>query len=573
MPMHNEEIARVFDEMADLLEIAGDNPFKVRAYRNAARTVRNLGRELAEMVAAEEDLTRLPGIGRELAAKIRELVATGRLRALEKLHRQVPPTLEELLRIPGLGPRRVALLWRRLGVRDLRGLERALAAGRVARLRGFGPRTVEQIRQSLRSRTAVERRFLRFDAARHATALQRWLEGATGVKEVVVAGSFRRGRETVGDLDLLAVVEGKSEVIARFLAFDEVTRVVSRGITRATVFLRNGLQVDLRVVSPEQAGAALVYFTGSRAHGIRLRRMAQARGLKMNEYGVFREGVNLAGADEASVYATLDLPWIPPELREDRGEIEAARTGRLPRLIEPADLRGDLHCHTRASDGHGSLREMAEAARAAGLEYLAITDHSVRIGVVHGLDEERLVAQMEVIDRLNGELEGIVLLKGMEVEILEDGRLGMPDEVLERLEVVIGAVHSHFRLGRRQQTRRLLRAMENPHLHLVAHPSARLLESRPPIDLDWRAFLRAAAENRVVLELDAQPRRLDLDDIHARQALDAGVEIAIDSDAHTVQDFALLEEGVRQARRGWVEPDRVVNTLPLESLRRRLRGS
>ena len=567
----NEDIAAVFEEMADLLDIAGDNPFKIRAYRNAARTLRNLPREAAELLQTGEDLTRLPGIGKELAAKIRELVETGRLGALQRLHRRVPETLEQLLQIPGLGPRRVATLWHALGIRDLRQLERAARAGRLDALPGFGPKTVQRILDAIREQRIKDRRFLRHDAARHAEDLCRWLQGAEGVERVVVAGSFRRGRDTVGDLDILVTVRDGTDVMDRFTRWPRVAEVASRGITRSTVYLRNGLQVDLRVVAPEQFGAALAYFTGSRAHSIRLRRMAQERGLKINEYGVFRDGENLADEREESVYASLGLPWIPPELRENRGEFEAAREGRLPRLVTRADLRGDLHCHTGASDGHGSLREMAEAARAAGLEYLAITDHSPHIGVVHGLDEDRLLRQLDEIDRLNDELEGITLLKGMEVDILEDGRLDMPAAVLERLEVVIGAVHSHFRLGRKRQTARLLRALEHPQINLIAHPSARLIQRRDPIDLDWPHFLEAVAARGCLLELNSQPMRLDLDDLHARQAKELGIGIAIDSDAHGPADFALLEEGVLQARRGWLEPADVVNTLPLDRLRKRLR--
>ncbi|RMG55251.1 MAG: DNA polymerase/3'-5' exonuclease PolX [Gammaproteobacteria bacterium] len=566
----NEDIAAVFEEMADLLDIAGDNPFKIRAYRNAARTLRNLPREAADLLRAGEDLTRLPGIGKELAAKIRELVETGRLRALDKLHRRVPESLEELLQIPGLGPKRVAALWHALGIRNLRQLEQAARSGELDKLPGFGRKTIERILAAIEEKRVKDRRFLRHDAARHAEALRAWLLDAEGVQQVVVAGSFRRGRDTVGDLDVLVTVRDGTDVMTRFTGWARVARVVSRGITRSTVFLKNGLQVDLRVVLPEQFGAALAYFTGSRAHSIRLRRMAQEQGLKINEYGVFRDGRIIAGETEESVYASVGLPWIPPELRENRGEFEAAREGRLPKLIQRADLRGDLHCHTEASDGHGSLREMAEAARAAGLEYLAVTDHSPHIGVVHGLDENRLLRQLDEIDRLNEELDGITLLKGMEVDILEDGRLDMPDAVLSRLDVVIGAVHSHFRLGRARQTRRLLRALENPCIHLIAHPSGRLIQRRQPIDLDWPRFLDAVAERGCLLELNSQPLRLDLDDIHARQAKERGIGIAINSDAHGPADFALLDEGVLQARRGWLEAGDVINTLPLDALRRRL---
>ncbi|WP_297529813.1 helix-hairpin-helix domain-containing protein, partial [Thiohalobacter sp.] len=426
MPVHNEDIAAIFDEMADLLEIEGDNPYRVRAYRNAARTVRHLGRELSDMVERGEDLTRLPGIGKELAAKIVEIVNTGHARALDKLHRRVPASLETLLKIPGLGPKKVRALYQDLHIKTLKQLEDAVRRGRLRQLPGFGPKTEQRILENISAHRTAEKRFLHSVARRYAEPLVAWLQKTPGVDQVVVAGSYRRGRETVGDLDILVTVRGESPVMQRFTEYDEVADVVSRGTTRSTVYLRCGLQVDLRVVEKASFGAALHYFTGSKAHNIRIRHLGQQNGLKINEYGVFRGEQRIAGETEESVYASVDLPWIPPELREARGEIEAAREGRLPVLIARDDLRGDLHCHTRATDGTASIEDMARAAKRAGLEYLAITDHSRHLTVAHGLDADALHRQVDDIDRLNDKLDGITLLKGIEVDILEDGSLDLP---------------------------------------------------------------------------------------------------------------------------------------------------
>ena len=390
-------------------------------------------------------------------------------------------------------------------------------------------------------------------------------------QQLEIAGSYRRRRETVGDIDILVASSEPAPVMQRFTGYDEVRQILGQGSTRASVLLACGLQVDLRVVEPAAFGAALHYFTGSRAHNIAIRRRAQARGLKINEYGVFRGKARVAGETEESVFAAVDLPWIAPELREDRGEIAWAARAPLPRLIERADLKGDLHCHSRASDGNATLEELAAAARAAGLTYLAITEHSQRLTVAHGLDTARLLQQCEAIDALNARLDGIVLLKGIEVDILEDGRLDLPDDVLGQLDIVIGAVHSHFDLSPARQLKRLMRAMDHPHLHVLAHPGCRELGKRPPIDLDWLRLIRHARRRGCFLELNAQPKRLDLTDVHARMAREEGVLVAISSDAHTVDDFNNLDYGIGQARRGWLEAADVLNTRPLEVLREVLR--
>jgi DNA polymerase (family 10) len=567
MPVHNADVAAALDEIADLLELEEANPFRVRAYRKAARVVGDLGRDVAGLIRAGEDLTELPGIGADLAGKIDELATTGGCALLRDLRRRTPRALARLLTVPGLGPKRVRALNRTLGIRTVDQLAGAARAGRIHELPGFGERTERNILRALASRAESAGRLPRAVAEQYAEPLASYLRATPGVGAVVVAGSYRRCKETVGDLDLLATAGRRSPVIDHFAAYDEVVEVLSRGTTRATARLRSGLQVDLRVVPKASYGAALHYFTGSKPHNIAVRQLGQEAGLKINEYGVFRGRERIAGATEESVFDSVGLPWIPPELREDRGEIEAARAGRLPRLVELSDLRGDLHSHTTATDGRNSLREMALEARRRGFEYLAITDHSQRVRMVHGLDPERLLAQLEEIDRLNDELEGLTLLKGIEVDILEDGRLDLPDEVLGRLDLVIGSVHSHFDLSKAKQTMRLLKAMDRPHFSILGHPTDRLIPRRGPIELDLPRVLRHARQRGCFVELDAHPERLDLDDLHCRMAKEEGVLVSIGSDAHGVQDFDHLRFGVGQARRGWLERGDVLNARPLDELR------
>lgn len=567
MPVHNADIAAIFEEIADLLEISGANPFRVRAYRNAARSVGELGRDLATLLDEGKELPKIPGIGADLAGKIREICNTGTCNLLDELHRKMPPAITGLLRIPGLGPKRVKLLYDKLKIRSTEELKRAARAGRIRELAGFGAKTEESLLRALAERGTVPDRCKLAVAAQYAVALEAYLAKVRGVRKVTVGGSFRRMRETVGDLDILVAADAGSPVMERFTRYDEVKSVLSHGDTRSSVTLKSGLQVDLRLVPPESYGAALHYFTGSKAHNIAIRKLGQARGLKINEYGVFKGEKRVAGETEDSVFAAVGLPWIPPELREDRGEIDAARAKRLPRLVELADLKGDLHSHTKATDGHNTLGEMAAAAKAAGLTYLAITEHSRRLTIARGLDPKRLLQHIDEIDGLNGELKGITLLKGIEVDILEDGRLDLPDSVLSRLDLVIGAVHSAFDLPRGKQTARLLRALDNRYFTLLAHPSTRLIGEREPIDVDMARLVRAAKKRGCYLELDAQPDRLDLTDVHCQMARDEGVLVAVNSDAHSAFDFAHLRFGIGQARRGWLEAEDVLNTRTLARLR------
>jgi DNA polymerase (family 10) len=571
MPVHNADISAIFEEIADLLEIQGANPFRIRAYRNAARTLSEYPQELQQLVEKGESLPHLPGIGADLAGKITEIASSGRCSMLQRLRQELPPAITELLKIPGLGPKRVKTLYHDLDVQTLQQLHRAAKDGRIRALHGFGEKTEHNILQAVQAHANESRRFKLALAAQYAEALRRYLQATPGVQQVTVAGSFRRMRETVGDLDILVTATPGSPVMQRFTGYDEVAEVYAAGNTRASILLKCGMQVDLRVVAQQSYGAALHYFTGSKAHNIAIRRIAQQLGLKVNEYGVFRGEERIAGDTEESVFGAVGLPFIPPELREDRGEIEAARSGRLPHLLELADLKGDLHVHSKASDGRDTLQDMALAARAAGMQYLAVTEHSRHLSVAHGLDAEHLLRQCDEIERLNAQLDGITLLKGIEVDILEDGSLDLPDDILGRLDLVVGAVHSRFELSRAKQTERILRAMDHPHFTLLAHPSGRLLDQRAPYDVDMQSIIRHARQRGCFLELNAHPERLDLLDTQCQNAKAEGVLVSINSDAHSTFDFGNLRYGVGQARRGWLEKNDVLNTRPLAALRKLLK--
>ncbi len=573
MSIHNADIAAAFDEIADLLSIQGANAFRIRAYRRAAQTVRGLPHQLAE-AGDSSAYAELPGIGTDLAGKIAEIIATGQLAALRKLRSEVPPGLRELLALPGLGPARVRALGTVLKIKNRTDLRRALAAGRLASLRGFGSSLRAKLESVLtRAPEATARRMPIAEAAEYAEPFRRFLAALPGVERVEIVGSYRRGRETVGDLDLLVAASAGVDVIGGLGAYADLDTRTASGRTKASGVLRNGLQFDLRVVRPESFGAALQYFTGSKEHGIRLRQRAHARGLKLSEYGLFHGSRRLFGRNEAQIYSALGLAWIAPELREDRGEFEAAEHDMLPRLVERADLRGDLHVHTRATDGSASLEEMVAAARAAGLSYVAITDHSKYLGIVRGLDAQRLARHCDAIDGLNEQLHGFTVLKGAEVDILEDGRLAMSDAALAPLDVIVVAIHSHFDLPEAKQTRRVLRALERPHVTILAHPTGRLLGQRESYALDFERVLAAVHERPCYLEVNGQPLRLDLDDVHVKAAVERGVPLALDSDAHAIGQFANLDGAVRQARRGWARKQDVLNTRSLAQLRPLLRAT
>ena len=581
MPVHNADVAAIFDEVADLLDIEGANRFRVRAYRNAARTIGQLSQPVADLVAEGKDLSELPDVGDDLAGKIEEIVETGTLTLLDELEQQTAPALADLMRIPGLGPKRVRALHEALGITSAEELKRTAEAGRVREVEGFGEKLEQTILDRLEAAGAEERRWLLATVEPVVESLVAHLEAHDAVEQIDVAGSYRRRKETVGDLDVLALSDDGPAVIAHFVDYEDVDEVVQQGDTRSSVVLRSELQVDLRVVPPASYGAALLYFTGSKAHNIRLRDRAIADGLKLNEYGVFRaedgqngdgqneegaDGKRVAGATEAEIYALFNLPYIVPELREDRGELDAAADDALPDLIALNDLRGNLHTHTTDSDGRASIEAMAEAARARGLDYLAITDHSPNVAVTQGLDADGLRQQIDAIDRLNDELDGIRLLKSIEVDILKDGTLDLPDEVLERLDLRVCAIHSNFELPEDAQTERVLRAMDNPLFNIWAHPTGRRLNERSPIALDLERLMEAAVERGCFLELNAQPERLDLRDVYCQRAKELGLQVAIGADAHWESGLDVLQYGIDQARRGWLEADDVLNTKPWDEL-------
>ena len=571
MTVHNAEIAGTLYRLAELLEIEGANPFRVRAYRNAARTIEALLESVEAMVARGADLSELPGIGEDLAGKLKEIAKNGRLHLLEEVEHRLPPSLVDLASLPGLGPKRIKLLYDQLGITSVEALAKAVAAGKLRRVAGFGPKLEEKLREALERHRPAPQRMKLSTAEEIGEALLTHLKAAPGVEEAAIAGSYRRRRETVGDLDIVVASERPAEVMRRFVSYPEVAEVVAAGSTRSTVRLRSGLQVDLRVVPASSYGAALLYFTGSKAHSIKLRGIAVKRSLKINEYGMFKGRRQLAGRTEAEIYDLLGLSYIEPELREDRGEIEAASQHRLPKLVTLADIRGDLHAHTTATDGHHTIAEMAQAAKVRGYDYLAISDHTRHLTVAHGLDPSRLAKQMVEIDRVNRGLRGIEVLKSAEVDILEDGTLDLPDGILKELDFTVCAIHSKFDLPQDRQTERIVRAMDNPRFNILAHPTGRLINEREPYQIDMERIIGAARERGCFLEIDAQPDRLDLTDGHARMAKEMGVKVAISTDAHSVANLDFMRFGVDQARRGWLEPDDVLNTRRWPGLRRLLR--
>jgi DNA polymerase (family X) len=555
--VENIEIAAVLRELGDLLEIKGSNPFRIRAYRNAVQTINGLDRSLSEMVEAGEDLTGLPAVGKDIGAHIEELVRTGGLGRLEEVAAEVPRSLVQLVKLDGVGPKKARRLWQELKVTTLDDLEKALEAGQVEELEGFGRASVAKIARAIESYRRSGGRFRLDQVDELIRPLLAYLEDAPGAERVEVAGSYRRRKDTVGDVNVLVEAEGDGTPIAdHFTAFDSVARVLSAGDTGASVELRSGLEVDLRVTPRRSFGEAMHYFTGSKEHNVRARQIARKLGLR-----------RIAGETEEEVFGALGLPWIAPVLREDRGEVEAGRTGELPELVSPSDVRGDLHMHSTWSDGKHSVEEMALACRERGYEYLVISDHSPNLAMVQGVTAEKARDQWREIDEVNGRLDGITVLRGMEVDILRAGELDMTDEILEGLDLVLISVHSLMEMDETVMTDRVLRAMEHPAVDILAHPTGRLLGRREAYALDVEAVLQAAAEMDVAVELNANPHRLDLSDVHVRRAKELDVPVVISTDAHSISRLEHMAYGVDQARRGWLEKDDVLNTRSLEELR------
>ncbi len=562
--MQNRKVAQILYEVADLLELEGVE-FKPRAYRRAAQAVESCPVPIEDLVR-EGRVTELPGVGKSIADKIEEIVKTGRLRYHEELKKKLPVDLYSLTQVEGVGPKIAKLLYEHLGVKNLDDLERAAREHRIRTVPGLGPKVEEKILRGLAEARRTEKRVLLGYALPLAEGIREKLRESGLFKAVEIAGSLRRGKETIGDIDILGISDRPEEASDTFASLPDVEEVLAKGPKKTSVRLADGIQVDLRIVPAESFGAALQYFTGSQAHNIRLRERAVSLGFKLNEYGVFKGKERVAGRDEAEVYKALGLPWIPPELREDRGEIQAAEEGKLPKLVEPDQILGDLHVHTNWSDGKGSLEEMAQAGMELGYRYIAIVDHFRFAQAIPGLGPEELVRQMEAIQELNRKLKGFRLLCGIEANILPDGTIDVPRELLRELDVVVAAVHTHMRMPKKDMTKRILSAIENEDVDIIAHPSGRLIGERSAYDVDWEEVFRRAAKYGTILEVNANPQRLDLCAEHIREAIDTGVKLALGTDAHHPDHLRFMRYGVLTARRGWAEAEDVINTLPWEKL-------
>jgi DNA polymerase (family X) len=574
--MENIEIAAILDDVAALLEIQGANPFRIRAYQNAARTVEAHTVAMHKMLEDGEDLTELPSVGKQVAKHIEELVETGKLSVIEEIAKEIPLSLIELTRLPGVGAKKARALWESLDVKTIDDLERVAKAGQVAGLKGFGKKTEEKILKAITSyRKRQQGRVLISEAERLLEPMVAYLREHPGVERLDIAGSYRRRLETIGDIDLLAIASNADPVMDHFIAYPEARTVQHSGCTRGTLVLKSGLKVDLRILPAESYGAGLQYFTGSKEHNVRFRKLAVSRNLRVSEYGVFavegdeepgdiHAGKRVAGDTEESVYAALALPWIPPELREDRGEIAAAEAGTLPSLIGLDDLKGDLQMHSTWSDGKNSIEEMLEACVAKGYEYFALTDHSKALAMTGGLDAHRIREQWEEIAEVQERHPEIRLLRSQEIDILADGSLDQDDDVIAEFDLVVISVHSRFDLPAIEQTDRIIRALEHPHVHVLAHPTGRLINRRDPMEFDVDAVLHAAVECNVAVELNAHPNRLDLRDTHLMHAKELGAKVVISTDAHRTDELDLMRYGVDQARRAWLEPGDVLNCLSLD---------
>ena len=568
--MTNAQMAKIFGEIADLLELKGENPFRVRAYRRAAMNVEGIPKELSSL--GEEELTAIPGIGKDLAGKIRQYSETGKVDLHEELKKEIPAGLLAILRVPGVGPKTAKMLHDKRNVKSLEELEELARGRKLAGLPGIQEKTEENILKGIELLKKGRERFPLGRALPVARNIVELLREAVPRGRFAVAGSLRRWKETVKDIDVLAAGKNPGEIAGVFVRLAAVKEILERGQTKCTGITAEGIQVDLRVVEESSFGAALQYFTGGKAHNIKLREMASRRGWKINEYGLFRESdeKRIAGKEEEEIYSALGLPWIPPELREDAGEIEGAMEGKLPELLSLADIRGDLHAHTNWSDGSHDLDSLVAAAKERGYRYIAVTDHSKGLGVAHGLDEKRVREQIRLIDAANTKLSGFRILKGIEVDIRGDGSLDLPDELLAELDIVVASIHSGFKQGREQITNRLLSAVRSPFVSVVAHPTGRLIGERDPYDADMEAVFREAARRGIAMEINANPMRLDLSDQHARMAKRYGIPIVVSTDTHIAANLDYMEYGVGTARRGWIEKKDVLNTLGAAALMKRL---
>jgi DNA polymerase (family 10) len=563
--MKNKELEALFERMADVLEFKGENPFKINAYRKASRILGDLTQDIEE-IADQGGLKGIPGIGEGIAQKVLEYLKTGRVSKFEEIKKGVSDELIAIMDIPGMGPKTLSMIHKEKGISNLTQLEKAVEEGSLIGLPGIGEKKVENIKRGIQLLKQSKGRMNLGIAFPVADRIIRTLREKTGSKRIEWAGSLRRMKENIGDIDLLATGKDQQKIIETFTHLPEVREVLASGETKASIIVEGGIQIDLRVVEEESYGAALQYFTGSKAHNIHLRGIAKARGIKINEYGIFRGEKKIGGKEEKDVYRALGMAWIEPELREDRGEIEASREGRLPMLIQESDIKGDFHVHSKWSDGTSSIEEIAHAAQKRGYQYVAICDHSQSLKIAHGLDESRLINQIEEIDRINETLKGFQILKGTEVDILGDGRLDLPEKVLKKLDLVVASVHSGFKQDRGKMTKRIVRALENPFVRILGHPSGRLLGARDPYEVEMDEVMEAAKKYGKVLEINAYFERLDLDDIHCRKAKEKGVQVAIGTDSHQLDQMWMIRLGVAVARRGWLEPQNVLNTLSLKEI-------
>ncbi|NWG03663.1 MAG: DNA polymerase/3'-5' exonuclease PolX [Syntrophaceae bacterium] len=563
--MKNKELADLFEKMADILEFKGENPFKISAYRKASRIIGDLTQDI-EQIAEQGDLKKVPGIGEGMAQKIGEYLKTGKVSKFEEVRKGIPDELIAIMDIPGMGPKTLSMLHKEKGICNLAQLEKALEDGSLLGLFGIGEKKIENIQRGIQLLKQSQGRMNLGVAFPVAKQIVETLRQKTGSKKIEWAGSLRRMKENIGDIDILATGPNKEKIIQAFTHLPEVKEVLASGETKASVIVEGGTQIDLRVVEEDSYGAALQYFTGSKGHNIHLRGIAKAKGIKINEYGVFKGKKKIAGKEEKDVYRVLGMDWIEPELREDRGEIEAAQKGRLPPLIQEVEVKGDLHVHSKYSDGTSSIEEIAQAAQKRGYQYVAICDHSKSLKIAHGLDESGLMKQIEEIDRLNEKWKGFQILKGTEVDILTDGKLDLSEKILEKLDLVVAAIHSGFKQNKEKMTKRIIQALQNPYLHILAHPSGRLLGARDPYEVDIEELMKAAQKYGKALEINAYFERLDLDDIHCRKAKEVGIQLAIGTDSHHLDQMWMMSLGVAVARRGWLEAKDVLNTLSLKDI-------
>jgi len=569
--MGNIEIAKIFNGIADILELKEENPFRIRSYRKAAQSIEDLSENL-ETIAKNERLEAISGIGKSIAEKIKEIIKTGDCKYHKELMQTPEAQLIKMMDIPGLGPKHIKAIHKNLNVRNISDLEKAAQEGKIRGLEGLGEKSEQKILKGIKHFKQSRGRFKLSEALLYAETIIEKLKKETDIKNINYAGSLKRMRETIGDIDILVTAKKDADIMDKFTSLSEVKDIVAKGDTKSSVILTNGLQVDLRLIDPESYGAALVYFTGSKQHNIAIREIAKKKNLKISEYGVFSikgpKEKKVAGKTEEEVYKSIGLPFIPPELRENSGEIEAARGGKLPKLITFSDYKGDLQMHTKYTDGAYTIEEMAKAAKNKGYEYIAITDHSKAVRVAGGLKPEELEKEIEEIKKINDKISGITVLAGVEVDILDEGKLDLPDEVLEKCDVVLGAIHSKFGMDREKMTGRIINAFKNKHVNILAHPTGRIIHKRESYQVDMDKVIKAAKQYNIALELNAYPDRLDIDSRYCKACKEAGVKVSINTDAHNTMQLDTINYGICTARRGWLEPNDVINTFSLQKLKK-----